>query len=393
MWIVPSASIDGVALAAATLGAALVTGSFTWLVAASKHRREAADQATQVLRHNRDPLLRAVFDLQSRIYNIVARGFLDQYWRAGNEEEKQYARYSTLWLFGQFLGWTEILRREVQFLDLGSRATNRRVQLRLNDVAAALASDSYGRDDTFVLFRSDQRAVGEFMVTERDTQNGRRPDCLGYWEFTESLTRLEDQAEKDSVYASSPVVGWAKRVGSNMDGVADDASHARLVRVQRRLVNLLDLLDPDRLRYPRPDLRGKLPWLGADAKPEPKQVARFVWPWGDPWQRVEGWERERHLEVTVRTPTERSCRGRLGVLGGRPEFRLIFEDGWFTISAWTARGKRRRRIDGTLRARKARLMLDDLLHRFDRPLVNQATQPFRVVEWVRRLPRRLVGRR
>jgi hypothetical protein len=391
MWILVSASIDSSAAvtgAAAVLTAA-VTALSTWQVTLWKYRREAEDKATQALRHNRDPLLRAAFDLQSRIYNIAANGFFDRYWLRGSEEERHYARCSTLWLVGQFLGWTEILRREVQFLDVGSRATNREVQRRLSDVSAAFASDSHGGANTFIVFRSDQRAIGEFMVTEHDTQSGSRPDCLGYSEFVATLNGLEGLA------ANSPVAAWVGRFTAEIDAIAaaapGDGSLSRLVRVQRRLVDLIDLLDPDRLRYPRADLRGRLPWTEADSKPSDHEVARFVWPWEEPWSGVEEWAERRGLRSGSTGDGTRSYRGGRGPLGGRPELQITYERDWFTIAAWTERGGRTRSVDGTLRSRRTRLALDDLLNRYDRPLVNEASRPYRAVEWVNRGIRRLFG--
>jgi hypothetical protein len=264
------------------------------------------------------------------------------------------------------------------------------VQLRLNDVSAALASDSYGRDGTFIIFRSDQRAIGEFMVTERKTQNGKRPDCLGYSEFIEALARLDDLAAGSTRGAeNSPVASWARRFTAGIDTIAaatpGAVAEARLVRVQRRLIDLIDLLDSERTRYPRPDLRGKLPWPEMGTKPLQVQAARFIWPWGNPWGGVDEWGQAQPLTCSVEQDDERLYIGRLGLLGGHPEIRVIYRDGWFTITAGTARGRRIRSIDGSLRSRRARRALDDLLDRYDRPLVNEATKPFRAVEWIRRL--------
>ncbi len=373
--------------------ATIVVAAVGWIsalqLAAYKRKKEAEDEATQALRHNRDPMLRAVFDLQSRIYNIVAREFLRRYWKDGDREGRTYALASTLWLFGQYLGWVEILRREVQYLDIGSRAANREVQRRLNDVSAALASDSQGEKGFFILFRSDQRAVGEFMVTERETQDGKRPDCLGYSEFIEELVRLSEGAAEGRIEVlESPVFAWFRRCAAEFGPAAaaqpTDPSMARLIRAQRRLINILDLLDPDLERYPNPDLRGKLPWLTNDTRPHVRQVAHFVWPQPEPWQGVDRWATRHDLSCTSESPTKRSYRGTRGPLGGRPEFRFTLNGEWFTIAAWITVGRRQKRIDGSLRSARARLVLDDLLKRYDRPLVNGASRPFRGARWVRR---------
>jgi hypothetical protein len=80
-------------------------------------RREAEakeGEADRVLASYRDPLLRSAYDLQSRIYNIYRTGGF----RGGRDPE--YFRLNTLFLIAELLGWLEIIRREVQFLDLSA---------------------------------------------------------------------------------------------------------------------------------------------------------------------------------------------------------------------------------------------------------------------------------
>ena len=60
--------------------------------------------------------MHAAYDLQSRIFNILERGFLDRYYFRGSEREKEYAMENTVFLVAQFLGWTEAIREEIQKL-------------------------------------------------------------------------------------------------------------------------------------------------------------------------------------------------------------------------------------------------------------------------------------
>ncbi len=64
-------------------------------------------------------MMHAVYDLQSRIFNILKRDFLTAYYTNGTDREKFYAQQNTVFLVAQFLGWTELIRQEIQFLDLG----------------------------------------------------------------------------------------------------------------------------------------------------------------------------------------------------------------------------------------------------------------------------------
>src|SRR4051812_1080099 len=78
---------------------------------------EKADTVQELLGRYRDPLLSAAYDLQSRFYNIARRDFLGVYYQRGDLDALS-AENTTLWIVGQYFGWVEILRREVQFLDL-----------------------------------------------------------------------------------------------------------------------------------------------------------------------------------------------------------------------------------------------------------------------------------
>ncbi|MEU9096755.1 hypothetical protein [Streptomyces sp. NPDC048361] len=60
------------------------------------HELERHTAQQDLMGRHRDPLLWAAFDLQSRLYNIVDRGFLRVYFRDGSDRERAYARRSTL---------------------------------------------------------------------------------------------------------------------------------------------------------------------------------------------------------------------------------------------------------------------------------------------------------
>ena len=53
------------------------------------------------------------------------RDFLIRYYTNGTTREKEYAVENTVFLLAQFLGWTELIRQEIQFLDLGTTGTSR----------------------------------------------------------------------------------------------------------------------------------------------------------------------------------------------------------------------------------------------------------------------------
>ena len=103
-----------------------------------REQRVAAASAEQVLARYRDPLLHAAYDLQSRCWNIVEQGFLTHYLRNGSPRERDYAIENTVFLFAQYLGWTELIRQEVQFLDLGKDDKTRALRTRQDEIYSIL---------------------------------------------------------------------------------------------------------------------------------------------------------------------------------------------------------------------------------------------------------------
>ncbi|WP_405939159.1 hypothetical protein OG338_23305 [Streptomyces sp. NBC_00726] len=191
----------------------------------------------------------AAFDLQRRLFNILnghdidqdpARGdgFLTGFLTWGNPREADFVRRSTVFVLAEYLGWVEILRRDVQFLDLGRSRVNAQVMKQISRIGNSLARiDAVSNE--LRLLSAQQRAIGELMV-HPDGEPGRRR-CLGYAEFCSKL-------ENDPEFAA-----WFTDPLADVDGLAADAGPAvgRLKDLQVQLVALIDLLDPRRERFPQ----------------------------------------------------------------------------------------------------------------------------------------------
>jgi hypothetical protein len=198
----------------------------------------------------RDPLLWAAFDLNSRIYNLLTQDFI-AYWHRGSlphrsdQERHAYITRSTLFVVAEYLGWSEAVRRNIQFLDLGSQARNRRLMELLFQIQKTFAADVM-RDPRFCLFRSDQRAIGELMMVESNQEVG-SDRCIGYATF---CTRLDEDPAFAVWFASleEDVEAFANRPNIKSD---------RLVRLQNQLIDLIDFLDPKKIRFPE-EIREKL---------------------------------------------------------------------------------------------------------------------------------------
>jgi hypothetical protein len=214
-----------------------------------EERRERSDKAArleQVMSRYRDPLLNAAFDLQSRIYNLIAV----DYWkkiRSGDDEERSYAVKSTLFVIAQYLAWAEALRRGVQFLDLGELQRNQDFVGRLEAIRHALATNRFAPG--FRIFRAHQRAIGEVMLeaTPDAGAEGSRWQCLGYASFCSKLD--EDESFRP----------WFESLDRDLRELASGPgeARARLVALQSALIDLLDFLDEPAVRFPR-RLRAKI---------------------------------------------------------------------------------------------------------------------------------------
>jgi hypothetical protein len=209
-------------------------------MARSREAATKAEDAARVIAKYRDPLLRSAYDLQSRIYNVYRSGGFRGY------RDPEYFRLNTAFLFGEFLAWLEIIRREIQFLNLGAVQATKDLSHALQEVQDRLATTSRLRDE-FYLYRGQQRAIGELMLVRTDgrTADGPRYEWMGYAKFVE--------AHEDPAFAK-----WFTRLGDAIDKLRENKPE-RLVWVQHALIDLIDLLDPehdlfeqDRNRLPAP---------------------------------------------------------------------------------------------------------------------------------------------
>lgn len=194
----------------------------------------------------------AAFDLQSRLFNILRghqidvttdrRGFLTTFVSHGRAEDADYARRSTAYVFGEYLGWVEILRRDIQFLELGKSRLNRDIVSKISEIGETL-NRIHGRDpavgNEFRIFRTPQRAMGDLMVHPDSAPGERR--CIGYAEFCRRL-------EEDERFTA-----WFAGLLSDVDKFAAEPipSLPRLEKMQHQLIELIDLLDPRFVRFPK----------------------------------------------------------------------------------------------------------------------------------------------
>lgn len=129
----------------------------------------------------REPLARAAYDLHSRIHNILKQNLIGTFLLRGDERERAYVINNSAFLFGQYLCWTELTRREIQFIDLGSTEKTRRLTKLQDEISSIFGTDRYQKP--FRLFAGEQRAVGEALIEH----GAKGPQCIGYGAFLKSF--------------------------------------------------------------------------------------------------------------------------------------------------------------------------------------------------------------
>jgi hypothetical protein len=196
--------------------------------------RERRYEAERIVSRFREPLAQAAFELQGRLFNILRQGLIAVYHNNGTPRERAYVLGSTAYFIAQYFGWTEIIRREVQFLDLGDIDSTRQLNSQLDTIRNLWLRDDYS--PLLRRFRIQKRAIGECMIHE----GTRGAECIGYGEYLEASTRpgqLQDLSEDVKSLVADP-----------------EAAAPRLFALQHALVDLGVALDPAGVRFP-PDRR------------------------------------------------------------------------------------------------------------------------------------------
>jgi hypothetical protein len=199
-------------------------------IEANREISEKEDEARRIVARFREPLCQAAFDLQSRLYNMMSLDILDRFFVNGSKREQDYVVENTLYVFGEYLGWTEIIRGEVRFLDLNDVEQGRRLTELQRQISESLLRSDL--PPPFRLFKGEQRAIGELML-----ESGQQ-HCLGPATFAQQ--------------SDAPVRQWFETLEADIRWLAaqEDRHLERLVEVQHGLVDLIHFLDPDGHRFP-----------------------------------------------------------------------------------------------------------------------------------------------
>jgi hypothetical protein len=189
---------------------------------------QSRSEASKTLASYREPLLAAAYELQARLHNILCNEFVEKYLVGDKADKQDAALQSTLYVFAQFFGWREAIRRDVQLLRFATEEETREVARLLRDITETFLSEDYGPQ--FMIWRVEQRGFGEAMIVTADSRLG----CLGYASFIEHADRLEQ---------------WLTPIERDLRSIGDDGRR-RLTRLQNLLLELVTKLDENHTRYP-----------------------------------------------------------------------------------------------------------------------------------------------
>ncbi|RZI53792.1 MAG: hypothetical protein EOP16_00850 [Pseudonocardia sp.] len=151
------------------------------------------------------------------------------------------------------------------------------------------------------------------MVVERVAAGQKRNDSAGYAEFTSRL-RTDDTFKN-----------WFSSLERDVEALMrGDRPGMRTVLIQRALIDLINFLDPDWIRFPDPNERGKLPLphdlVDTKRRRPASEAARFRLE-SDPLKFVESWAQEHNLRL--KSTTDKDVRTTLTQFGRRRHDLLV----------------------------------------------------------------------
>lgn len=183
----------------------------------------------------RGPLVHSAYELQSRIFNLVSLDVISYHFTNNNDDstEKEYFLKNTMYVIAQYFAWTEIIRKEIQFIEFHESAASEHLSALQDVIYATWQSIEY--TDSLSIWAGEQRGIGELILEEK---NGRY-ECVGYSKFLKLIQGGEEPLLQQ----------LESRVATFLD--SNDYKSVRLVKLQHTLIDLLEFLDPNYVRFPK----------------------------------------------------------------------------------------------------------------------------------------------
>jgi hypothetical protein len=226
--------VVSIVIAVVSLIGSLVAAGFTGWISFYIDQVKRRSEAKALVHKYRDPLTLAAYDLQSRFYGLVQQNLLRY---TDDVDKKVLVHVYTAFLVGQYLSWAYILRRQAQFLRFSTDKTNKQLNQILDTVTSEFSLDRHKGEDPFMLWRGQQMAIGELMTLEEQGQLY----CMGFAAFAHKY----DTDSEFKTWFKPLETGIAMLVEARTRG--DSVANYRLRRLQHLLIDLVLLLDQDRV--------------------------------------------------------------------------------------------------------------------------------------------------
>jgi hypothetical protein len=197
----------------------------------------------------RDPLILSFIELLNRLEEILYSSpvdFLDKtllrhnppHMAENSANDLYYQKYklvSTVYRLCACLGWLELYRRDVTFLDSGHHRINSDFERLVQHVRSCLADGHLNQAtdwedwDDSLIFREEQRAIGETMIDEKG-------NVLGYSAFCEKF-----QSDSSGRWISVATNFLLDLKGTRAD--KKDFRRARCMLLVKHGISLIECLD------------------------------------------------------------------------------------------------------------------------------------------------------
>jgi hypothetical protein len=191
-------------------------------------REDRSLKAKAVFDRYRRPLLASAVQLARRIDNVRSRSFL--IFLQADDHRAEVALRSILYRFASYLGWRELLNRELTYLDFEDHAQTRDVLVLLDNVRTKLSSSGLDVIDgrsRLMLWTEEQSAIGGLALTYEPVAG-----VIGFEDFFDQY---------DERFAK-----WLEEFAQDLQrqGAADSA---RLAEIAASLADLITTLDVERV--------------------------------------------------------------------------------------------------------------------------------------------------
>jgi hypothetical protein len=168
--------------------------------------------------------------------------------KTNSAEDKYYQRYkfvSTIYRLCSWLGWIELYRQQVVFLDSGHQKTNKDFESHVEAIRSCLADGHLNDANDWLewtdslIFREEQRAIGESMIGQD------LPSVIGYGAFCNKFVGTGVSPTNTWIAVATNFLADLKSVS---DGKTRDFRRARCLLLIIHGVSLIHCLDERRFQ-------------------------------------------------------------------------------------------------------------------------------------------------